>query len=136
MGKSLIFDYSKTAMFVSENEISNFKPAAQTALKTLLEKSGSGSDYLGWLDLPVNYDREEFEKIKQAAKKIHSDSEVLLVIGIGGSYLGARAAVEFLSHSFYNLLEADKRKFVRVQIFADRYAGRYRKCNADLCHRT
>lgn len=125
MGKSLIFDYSKTAMFVSENEISNFKPAAQTALKTLLEKSGSGSDYLGWLDLPVNYDREEFEKIKQAAKKIHSDSEVLLVIGIGGSYLGARAAVEFLSHSFYNLLEADKRKYPQIIFCGNSLSSRY-----------
>lgn len=125
MGKSLIFDYSKTAMFVSENEISNFKPAAQTALKTLLEKSGSGSDYLGWLNLPVNYDREEFEKIKQAAKKIHSDSEVLLVIGIGGSYLGARAAVEFLSHSFYNLLEADKRKYPQIIFCGNSLSSRY-----------
>ena len=73
------------------------------AKETLVSKTGAGNDFLGWIDLPVDYDKEEFARIKAAAKKIQNDSDVLLVIGIGGSYLGARAAIEFLSHSFYNV---------------------------------
>ena len=71
-------------------------PKSKKLNKTLTEKSGAGNDFLGWVDLPENYDKEEFERIKKAAEKIRSDSQVLIVIGIGGSYLGARAAVEFL----------------------------------------
>lgn len=70
--------------------------------KQLLDRNGAGNDFLGWLDLPVDYDKEEFTRIKKAAEKIQGDSEVLIVIGIGGSYLGARAAIEFLRHGFYN----------------------------------
>ena len=81
-----------------------------TAKETLLSKEGAGNDYLGWIDLPVDYDKDEFARIKKAAAKIQSDSDVLLVIGIGGSYLGARAAIEFLSNSFYNVLPKDVRK--------------------------
>ena len=66
-----------------------------TAKETLLSKEGAGNDYLGWIDLPVDYDKDEFARIKKAAAKIQSDSDVLLVVGIGGSYLGARAAIEF-----------------------------------------
>ena len=73
------------------------KAAAECAKEVLVSKSGAGNDFLGWIDLPVDYDKEEFARIKEAAKKIQSDSDVLLVIGIGGSYLGARAAIEFLS---------------------------------------
>ena len=80
------------------------------AKEELVSRSGAGNDFLGWIDLPVAYDKEEFARIKKAAEKIKSDSEVLLVIGIGGSYLGARAAIEFLSHSFYNVLPKGKRK--------------------------
>ena len=82
----------------------------QAARETLVEKTGAGNDFLGWIDLPVDYDKEEFGRIKKAAEKIQKDSDVLLVIGIGGSYLGARAAIEFLSHSFYNNLPKEKRK--------------------------
>ena len=81
MEKSLTFDYSRANRFISKDEIEYFKPAVQTALKTLLDKSGAGKDYLGWIDLPVNYDKEEFNRIKQAAHKISLDSQVFLVIG-------------------------------------------------------
>jgi len=93
--------------FVSENELSASKPQAELAAKILSEKSGPGNDFLGWTELPDNYDKEEFERIKLAAKKIQSNSDILIVIGIGGSYLGARAAVEFLKSPFYNDLKKD-----------------------------
>ena len=76
----------------------------------LHNKTGAGNDFLGWVNLPTDYDKEEFARIKKRLKKIRSDSDVLVVIGIGGSYLGARAAVEMLQHSFYNALDKDKRK--------------------------
>ena len=101
MGKEIVFDYSKTAGFISEEEMKNMKSTVMGAKDVLTAKSGAGNDYLGWIDLPVDYDKEEFARIKKAAEKIQGDSDVLLVIGIGGSYLGARAAIEFLSHSFY-----------------------------------
>ena len=104
MGKDVIFDYSKAAAFIHEEEIAGIKAGVQAARETLVEKTGAGNDFLGWIDLPVDYDKEEFGRIKKAAEKIQKDSDVLLVIGIGGSYLGARAAIEFLSHSFYNNL--------------------------------
>lgn len=108
--ENLKFDYSRAAGFVAEHEIANMESYVQAAHKMLHEKTGAGSDFLGWVDLPENYDKEEFARIKKAAEKIRSDSDVLVVIGIGGSYLGARAAIEMLSHSFYNALDADKRK--------------------------
>ena len=77
------------------------------AKETLVSKNGAGNDFLGWIDLPVDYDKDEFNRIKSAAEKIKSDSDVLLVIGIGGSYLGARAAIEFLKSPFYNNLKKD-----------------------------
>ena len=95
-------DYSKAGCFIADHEIESMKTLAQAAKETLVSKSGAGNDFLGWVDLPVDYDKEEFDRIKVAAKRIQEDSEVLLVIGIGGSYLGARAAIEFLRHSFYN----------------------------------
>lgn len=110
MGKDVIFDYSKAAAFIHEEEIAGIKAGVQAARETLVEKTGAGNDFLGWIDLPVDYDKEEFGRIKKAAEKIQKDSDVLLVIGIGGSYLGARAAIEFLSHSFYNNLPKEKRK--------------------------
>ena len=87
------FDYSKAAPFVQAHEVENMKRQTCSAKELLVSKNGAGNDFLGWIDLPVDYDKEEFARIKAAAKKIQSDSEVLLVIGIGGSYLGARAAI-------------------------------------------
>ena len=83
------------AGFVEQREIDNMAPLMETANELLLSGKGPGNDFLGWLDLPVNYDKEEFGRIQKAAARIQSDSEVLVVIGIGGSYLGARAAIEF-----------------------------------------
>ena len=81
----------------------------EQAKDVLVSKSGAGNDFLGWIDLPVDYDKEEFSRIEKAAEKIKKDSDVLIVIGIGGSYLGARAAIEFLRHGFYNSLPKEKR---------------------------
>ncbi|MBR4318978.1 MAG: glucose-6-phosphate isomerase, partial [Oscillospiraceae bacterium] len=88
--------------FVNQDELTGIKAQVETAAKMLHEKSGLGNDFLGWVDLPTNYDKEEFARIKAAAEKIQKNSEVLIVIGIGGSYLGARAAIEFLKSPFYN----------------------------------
>lgn len=98
-------DYSKALKFISDEEIANMKSITETAAKTLHEGTGAGNDFLGWVDLPENYDKGEFARIKECAKKIQSDSEVLVVVGIGGSYLGARAAIEMLGGSFYNFKE-------------------------------
>ena len=86
--------------FIGENEITSIKAIAETAKNILVEKSGAGNDFLGWIDLPVNYDKEEFARIQKAADKIKNDSDVLVVIGIGGSYLGARAAIGFCVTAF------------------------------------
>lgn len=118
-------DYSKTSKFVREAEIANIKQAVETAKETLVSKSGAGNDFLGWIDLPVNYDKEEFARIKEAAKKIQSDSEVLLVIGIGGSYLGARAANEFLGHNFYNMVSPEIRKNPEIYYVGNNISSTY-----------
>ncbi len=93
--------------FVRPHEFAEIAPAVKAAHDTLTARNGAGNDFLGWTDLPVNYDKEEFERIKKAAAKIKSDSDVLIVIGIGGSYLGARAAIEALKSSLYNSLKKD-----------------------------
>jgi len=98
----LSLDLSKLSPFVSKEEIENMRPSVEMAENLLNTRSGAGNDFLGWVDLPVNYDKEEFSRIKKAAQKIQSDSGVLVVIGIGGSYLGAKAAIEMLTDSFYN----------------------------------
>ncbi|MFD3158163.1 glucose-6-phosphate isomerase [Haloimpatiens sp. FM7330] len=110
MSKGLHLDLSKTAPYLKEEEIMNLQPMVTAAHNMLNEKTGAGSDFLGWVDLPEDYNKEEFARIKKAAEKIRSNSEALIVIGIGGSYLGARAAIEMLNHTFYNSLSADKRK--------------------------
>ena len=81
--------------FVSKADVDAIAPKVSAAHDLVVNKTGAGADFLGWVDLPVNYDKEEFERIKKAAAKIKSDSKALVVIGIGGSYLGARAAIEF-----------------------------------------
>ena len=96
-------DLSKVKDFVSEREIENIKEITLNAADVLEKRCGAGNDFLGWVDLPENYDREEFARIKKAAEKINSDSKVLVVIGIGGSYLGAKAALDMLTDTFYNL---------------------------------
>ncbi len=125
MGKEVTFDYSKATGFVSAEEMENFKTTVLAAKDTLLAKTGAGNDFLGWIDLPVNYDKEEFARIKEAAAKIQQDSDVLLVIGIGGSYLGARAAIEFLSHSFYNVLPKGVRKTPEIYFVGNSISSKY-----------
>lgn len=93
--------------FVSAEELNSFSDKVLDAHNKIVNKNGEGNDFLGWVDLPVNYDKEEFERIKKAAKKIQSDSKALVVIGIGGSYLGARAAIEFCKSQNYNLVNKD-----------------------------
>ncbi len=93
--------------FVHANEVAQMEAELEAARKTVMDKSGAGSDFLGWLDLPVDYDKEEFARIKTAAAKIQKSCDVLVVIGIGGSYLGARAAIEFVKSPVYNNLKKD-----------------------------
>ncbi|MDF2568224.1 MAG: pgiA [Oscillospiraceae bacterium] len=93
--------------FVRDHEIEGLKPQVEAAHRVLHEKSGLGNDFLGWVDLPTNYDKDEFNRIKKSTEKIRSDSNVLIVIGIGGSYLGARAAIELLKSPFYNNIKKD-----------------------------
>mgnify|MGYP000911418766 CR=1 FL=1 len=93
--------------FIAPHEMEAAKAQAELAAKILEDKSGAGNDFLGWTDLPVNYDKEEFARIKAAAKKIQQNSDILIVIGIGGSYLGARAAIELMKSPLYNNLKKD-----------------------------
>ncbi|MBD5551244.1 MAG: glucose-6-phosphate isomerase [Lachnospiraceae bacterium] len=126
------FDYSKAAPFIAEHEVENIKKSVLDAKELLVSKTGAGNDFLGWVDLPVNYDKEEFSRIKKAAEKIQSDSEVLLVIGIGGSYLGARAAIEFLRHSFYNIVDKSVRKTPEIYFCGNSISSTYLKDLMDV----
>ncbi len=99
------FDFSKAEKFVSEEEIKALAPYIEAAHNTLHQKSGAGSEFTGWVSLPEDYDKEEYARIKKAAEKIKANSKALIVIGIGGSYLGARMAIEMLNHNFYNVSE-------------------------------
>jgi len=123
--EKLNFNYQFAKNFFNENELRQIKPYVELANEVLTSKSGAGNDFLGWVDLPENYDKNEFARIKKAAEKIKNDSEVLIVIGIGGSYLGAKAAIEFLSHSFYNNLPKDKRKTPEIYFAGTNMSGVY-----------
>lgn len=119
------FNYSKALDFFAKEEIDALQPYVDVAHKMLHEKTGLGNDFLGWIDLPNNYDKEEFARIKKAAEKIQSDSDVLIVIGIGGSYLGARAAIESLGHCFRNSLTKEERKFPEVYFAGNNISPTY-----------
>ena len=121
--KNISFDYSKATGFINEEELNVMKEKAAAARDTLLNKTGEGNDYLGWIDLPVDYDKEEFERIQDAARKIRQDSDVLIVIGIGGSYLGARAANEFLNHTFYNNISKELRQGPEIYYAGNSISG-------------
>ncbi|HGI2803738.1 TPA: glucose-6-phosphate isomerase [Streptococcus agalactiae] len=111
----ITFDYSKVlGQFVGEHELDYLQPQVSAADAFLRQGTGPSSDFLGWMDLPENYDKEEFSRIQKAAEKIKSDSEVLVVIGIGGSYLGAKAAIDFLNNHFANLQTAEERKAPQI----------------------
>ncbi len=104
---SLHINTSYTKDFIRQEEVEHLMPTARAALATIQAKTGAGSDFLGWVDLPVSYDKEEFSRILAAAKKIKKQCEVFVVIGIGGSYLGARAAIEFVKSPLYNNIKKD-----------------------------
>ncbi len=119
------FDYSKAAAFIRDDEVTEMGRQAEEAKKLLLSGTGEGNDYLGWIDLPVDYDKEEFARIKQAAAKVREDSEVFVVIGIGGSYLGARAAIEFLGHDFFNNIPREQRRAPEIYFAGNSISGSY-----------
>lgn len=119
------FDYSKALGFFKQHEIDCMQTYVDAAHCMIHEKTGLGNDFLGWVELPNNYDKEEFSRIKKAADKITSDSDVLLVIGIGGSYLGARAAIEMVSHSFRNNLEREDRKSPQIYYVGNNISSTY-----------
>ncbi len=118
-------DYSKANWKISKEELENIKPALKAAHDTLHNKTGAGNDFLGWIDLPVNYDKEEFVRIKKAAEKIKSNSEILIVIGIGGSYLGAKAGLSMLTHTFCNDLNAEDRNAPKIYFAGNSISSTY-----------
>ncbi|NMS89497.1 glucose-6-phosphate isomerase [Clostridioides difficile] len=124
MGK-INFDYSKATEFFCQNEIDVMQPYVDVAHDMLHNKTGLGNTFLGWIDLPENYDKEEFDRIKKSAEKIKSDSDVLLVIGIGGSYLGSRAAIDMVSHSFRNGIKKEQRKAPEVYFVGHNISSTY-----------
>ena len=126
------FDYSNALKFVSAHEVDSMKAITLNAAERLKSRKGEGNDFLGWIDLPVNYDKDEFNRIKMAAKRIQSDSDVLLVAGIGGSYLGARAAIEFLRHGFYNEMSKETRKTPQIYYIGNSMNGTYIEDVIDL----
>lgn len=123
--KNISFDYSNLCGIVTEDEIKSMKEELDSAHKELTEKTGAGNDFLGWLNLPFDYDKDEFARIKKAADKIKETCEVLIVIGIGGSYLGAKAAIDMLSDNFYNLLPKNKRRTPQILFAGNSISGSY-----------
>jgi glucose-6-phosphate isomerase len=122
----LSFDYSNVVdKYVSKEELENIQSQVTLADKDLREGTGPGNDFLGWIDLPEDYDKEEYDRIKQTAEKIQDNSEVLIVIGIGGSYLGARAAIDFLSHSFVDQLDDETRKAPKIYYAGNNISSTY-----------
>lgn len=132
MADKVTFDYSKASTFVADHEMEYMSKLVADAKELLLSREGAGNDFLGWIDLPVDYDKEEFARIQKAAEKIQSDSDVLLVIGIGGSYLGARAAIEFLRHSFYNIISKEERKTPEIYFVGNSISSTYIKDLIDV----
>ncbi len=125
MAQKISFNFDNTKFMASDADVEAIRSRVEAAKETLVNKTGEGNDFLGWIDLPVNYDKEEFARIKEAAKKIQSDSDVLLVIGIGGSYLGARAAIEALRHSFYNSVSKEIRKTPEIYYCGNNLSSTY-----------
>jgi glucose-6-phosphate isomerase len=123
--KKLSFDYSYAQNFIQPHEVDIISEQVESAASILDSKTGSGNDFLGWLDLPENYDKTEFDRVKKAAQRIQKHSEILIVIGIGGSYLGAKSAIEFLGHSFYNNVPKDKRTTPEIYFAGTNISGTY-----------
>lgn len=126
MNKGLRLDLSKVEPYVKlEQELANMEAMVKSAHNTLMNGTGAGNDFLGWLDLPINYDKNEFERIKNAAEKIKKNSDALIVIGIGGSYLGPRAAIEMLNSNFYNVLGKNMRETPQVFFVGNNISSTY-----------
>ncbi|AMB99732.1 glucose-6-phosphate isomerase [Aerococcus urinaehominis] len=121
----ITFDYSAAQPYIADHELTYLQPFVSLADQMLREGTGQGNDFIGWLDLPENYDKEEYQRVKEAAAKIQSDSEVLVVLGIGGSYLGAKAAIDFLSHSFYNLQDTSQRQTPQILFAGNSISSTY-----------
>ena len=119
------FNYKNALSFMGEHEVQYLERQIMAANDMLHAKNGPGSDFLGWVDLPNNYDKQEFDRICKAADKIRKDSDVLVVIGIGGSYLGARAAIEALTNSFYNTLPKGKRNGPEIYFAGNSISSTY-----------
>ena len=116
-------DYSNS--FIKEYEIEYLSSFIKNSHNLLHENNGPGSNYIGWLDLPKNYDKNEYNRIKAASSRIQLNSDVLLVIGIGGSYLGARACIDALSHTFYNVLSKNKRSTPEIYFVGNNISSKY-----------
>lgn len=123
--ENIRFDFNGAYPFFSNTEISHMSPLVETAHNLLHQKKGVGHEYTGWVELPENYDQKEFDRILQAASKIKSDSDVLVVVGIGGSYLGAKAVIDALSHSFYNQLSPSMRKTPQIVFAGNHLSSTY-----------
>lgn len=119
------FGYNNALDFVRQEEIDFMKPSIEMAHNLLHTKKGPGNEFLGWVDLPQNYDKEEFDRIKKAANRIKENSDVLIVIGIGGSYLGSRAAIEMLGHSFRNNLTKEDREYPEIYFMGNNISSTY-----------
>lgn len=126
MGK-ITLDYSKASSFIEKKEIRGFQEKVTQCHNMLHNGTGLGSDYLGWIELPNNYDKVEFNKLKSAAENIRKQSDVFIVVGIGGSYLGAKAAIEMLNHTFYNELPKDKRNGPKIYFAGQNISSTYLK---------
>ncbi|WP_249871539.1 glucose-6-phosphate isomerase [Oceanobacillus saliphilus] len=118
---TISFDYSNALPFMNKHEVDYLTESVNVAHHMLHDKKGPGSDFLGWVDLPSNYDKEEFSRIKKAAERIRSHSDALVVIGIGGSYLGSRAAIEALSHTFHNQMSGNTQVYFAGQNISSTY---------------
>jgi glucose-6-phosphate isomerase len=125
MNKAISLDLSKIEPYLAMTEIDYMEDMVKSAHDKMHNGTGAGNDFLGWIDLPVNYDKDEFARIKKSAEKIKSDSDVLIVIGIGGSYLGARAAIEMLTNNFHIALDNDKRKVPKIFYVGNNISSTY-----------
>ncbi|MCK9444113.1 MAG: glucose-6-phosphate isomerase [Tissierellaceae bacterium] len=125
--RKMSFDYTNALDFVGENDIYDLQEEVSKCHHMLHQKTGLGKEFLGWVDLPRTYDRKEYQRIKEAAKAIRENTDVFIVIGIGGSYLGTRAAMGMLNHSFYNELPREKRNGPKIYFLGHHISSRYLK---------
>ncbi|AFS77668.1 glucose-6-phosphate isomerase B [Gottschalkia acidurici 9a] len=121
--RSVEFDYSNS--LIKEHEIVALKQQIDIIHDNIHNKVGIGNEYLGWVDYPINYDKKEFEDIKRVSEKIKQDSDIMIVIGIGGSYLGARAVIESLQHSFHDLLPKEKSNNTKILFVGNNLSSTY-----------